>query len=77
MLIYHCNSCNAGRATEDQRSKGYTVAVQSAFASLEDMKYYDNECPAHAALKKTASGLGIPEMPLVVYVEGGPGVVPN
>jgi hypothetical protein len=39
------------------------------FANRDDMEYYDNECPAHANLKKVAAGLGLPERPLIVYFE--------
>ncbi|KAK1596864.1 stress responsive A/B barrel domain-containing protein [Colletotrichum navitas] len=40
-----------GHAAEDPRAQGFTVVSKSEFASLEDMKYYDDECAAHAALK--------------------------
>ncbi|KAK2047842.1 stress responsive A/B barrel domain-containing protein [Colletotrichum somersetense] len=40
-----------GLAAEDPRAQGFTVVSKSEFASLEDMKYYDEECAAHAALK--------------------------
>jgi hypothetical protein len=39
------------------------------------MAYYDNECPAHAELKRTVRALGcVPdgEPPLVFYHEGEP-----
>ncbi|OIW24789.1 stress responsive A/B barrel domain-containing protein [Coniochaeta ligniaria NRRL 30616] len=44
----------AGITFPDQRSQGYTIAVQSTFASKEDMAYYDNGCAAHAELKNFA-----------------------
>lgn len=47
------------------------------FASLDDMNYYDNECPTHAALKKAGAGLGVEEPPLVVYFEGTPALMVN
>jgi hypothetical protein len=47
-------SVAAGQAFEDARNQGYTVAVVSTFSSVEDMKYYDDECKAHAALKSVA-----------------------
>ncbi|RDW59072.1 hypothetical protein BP5796_11996 [Coleophoma crateriformis] len=50
-------SLAAGPTIEDQRNQGYTIAVISIFASEDDMKYYDNECEAHAALKKVAKPL--------------------
>lgn len=46
--------CVAGPAVDDARSQGYTLAAQTTFSSLDDMKYYDNECEAHAALKAVA-----------------------
>ncbi|ROT37610.1 hypothetical protein SODALDRAFT_351849 [Sodiomyces alkalinus F11] len=59
-----------GPAVEDARSKGYTVVAKTEFASLDDMRWYDNECPAHAALKKTAGSFGIgPDDILSVYFE--------
>ncbi|KAG7138799.1 Fusaristatin A biosynthesis cluster protein like [Verticillium longisporum] len=47
----------AGTAFKDQRAQGYTVAVQSMFASVEDMAYYDNECAAHAELRAFAKSV--------------------
>lgn len=38
--------------SSEKRSEGYTVAVQSTFASRADIEFYDNECPAHKELKK-------------------------
>lgn len=40
-----------GPAEADPRSQGYTLISKTEFASLDDMKYYDTDCPAHAALK--------------------------
>jgi hypothetical protein len=45
---------NGGQVLPDQRAQGFTLAVQTAFASLEDMLYYDTECEAHKALKKVS-----------------------
>ncbi|KAK4178882.1 hypothetical protein QBC36DRAFT_344225 [Triangularia setosa] len=72
-ILYAC----AGAANPDQRSNGYTVVANMKFASLDDMNYYDNECPAHAALKRAGGGLGVQEPPLVVYFEGEPALVVN
>lgn len=36
---------------------GFTAAVISQFESVEGMKYYDDECKAHAALKKVAKSV--------------------
>ncbi|OLN85745.1 hypothetical protein CCHL11_07770 [Colletotrichum chlorophyti] len=40
-----------GPAMDDPRSQGYTLVAKTEFASLEDMRYYDDECEAHNALK--------------------------
>ncbi|OHW97644.1 stress responsive a b barrel domain-containing protein [Colletotrichum incanum] len=40
-----------GPAIDDPRSQGFTVVAKTEFASLDDMKYYDDECAAHDALK--------------------------
>ncbi|QYS97885.1 Stress-response A/B barrel domain-containing protein [Trichoderma simmonsii] len=60
-------SVTAGPARPDQRAQGYTVAVFSVFASLDDMLYYDNECAAHASLKSVAKTLH--QGALMVYYE--------
>jgi hypothetical protein len=57
----------AGMAFPDQRAQGYTVAVQSTFASKEDMAYYDNGCTAHAELKGFAKS--VHQGSMVVYFE--------
>ncbi|KAF0329818.1 stress responsive a b barrel domain-containing protein [Colletotrichum asianum] len=40
-----------GPAVDDPRAQGFTIVAKTEFASLEDMKYYDDECAAHGALK--------------------------
>lgn len=62
----------AGITADPARSRGYTVVARSEFASVEDMHWYDEQCPAHAALKETARALGMPEPPLVFYHEDTP-----
>lgn len=62
-ILYVC----AGEAHDDPRSNGYTVVAKTEFASMEDMKYYDDECPAHAELKKTVTTLNVSEKPMSVY----------
>lgn len=47
-------SVKAGKAFGDERAQGYTVAVMSTFASLEDFTYYDTQCEAHKGLKAFA-----------------------
>lgn len=54
------------------RHKGYTVVLQSKFRSLDDMKYFDEECSAHQELKNAVKGMGLEELPLVAYYEGTP-----
>lgn len=44
--------------------------TQTWFANSDDMKYYDTECAAHAAVKKMAPTLGAAEPPLVLCYEG-------
>ncbi|KAL2758516.1 hypothetical protein ACRALDRAFT_1068813 [Sodiomyces alcalophilus JCM 7366] len=62
----------AGPAFEDARSKGYTIVTKTEFSSLDDMRWYDAECPAHATLKKLVGGFGIgPDDILSVYFEPG------
>lgn len=50
-------SATVGPTFDDARNQGYTLAALSVFASVEDMKYYDNECTAHAELKSVAKTL--------------------
>ncbi|PFH61701.1 hypothetical protein XA68_16501 [Ophiocordyceps unilateralis] len=40
-----------GIAEEDPRRQGFTVVSKTEFASLDDMRYYDEECVAHKGLK--------------------------
>ncbi|OHE96615.1 stress responsive A/B Barrel domain-containing protein [Colletotrichum orchidophilum] len=45
-----------GPAVDDPRTQGFTVVAKTEFASLEDMKYYDDECAAHGVLKTFVKG---------------------
>ncbi|KAK3310863.1 uncharacterized protein B0T15DRAFT_489509 [Chaetomium strumarium] len=63
-----------GIAKDDPRSRNYTVISDMWFANLDDMKYYDTECPAHAALK-TAIKEYLAEPPLVICTDGPSGLV--
>lgn len=56
----------------DPRHKGYTVVSQSKFRSMDDMKFYDEQCVAHQELKAVVRSLGPEEPPLTVYFEGEP-----
>ena len=33
------------------RGKGYTLVNMTRFKNMEDMEYYDKECPAHKKVK--------------------------
>jgi hypothetical protein len=48
-------SVNAGKAYDDQRAQGYTVAVVSVFENVDDFIYYDTNCEAHSKLKAFAA----------------------
>jgi hypothetical protein len=43
----------AGKAMPEVRSEDYTIIIKSTFKSLDDLRYYDNECPIHKGLKAT------------------------
>lgn len=60
-------SLAAGPAEPDARSQGYTLIAKSEFKNLEDMKYYDSECAAHAQLKESAKTLGVEGIMTVYY----------
>ncbi|EXF85012.1 stress responsive A/B Barrel domain-containing protein [Colletotrichum fioriniae PJ7] len=45
-----------GPAVDDPRAQGFTIVAKTEFASLEDMKYYDDECAAHGVLKSFVKG---------------------
>lgn len=44
------------------------MAVVTEFESEADMKYYDNDCEAHAKLKAVAKGM-LQGPPMMVYFE--------
>jgi hypothetical protein len=44
-------SVEANRPVNDPRTQGFNVLAQTTFSSLEDVKYYDEKCEAHASLK--------------------------
>jgi hypothetical protein len=58
---------DAGIIEDPARSKGYTVIGTTEFNSLDDMRFYDEECEDHAALKARARELGLEEPPLVAW----------
>ncbi|KAK5130731.1 hypothetical protein LTR08_001718 [Meristemomyces frigidus] len=52
----------------DPRSQGFNFIASTMFASMDDFKYYDEECAAHGKLKAWAKDkVGGP--PLVLYSE--------
>lgn len=55
-----------GPAEADPRSQGYTLVSKTEFASMEDMKYYDEECPAHGVIKSFVKELTVDGI-LTVY----------
>lgn len=61
-------SLEAGPAHEDARSQGYSFVAKSEFKTLEDMRFYDEECAAHQVLKVGAKSLGV-EGVLTIYYE--------
>ncbi|KAH7358281.1 hypothetical protein B0T11DRAFT_299362 [Plectosphaerella cucumerina] len=61
-----------GPALDDPRSKGFTLVAKTEFASLEDMRWYDSDCPAHDKLKGLVREFGIgPDDILSIYFEPG------
>lgn len=49
------NEANRVINTSEERTQGYTIAVQATFANREDVEYYDKECEAHKALRALAT----------------------
>lgn len=58
-----------GAADEDARSQGFTFVSKTEFASMDDMKYYDDGCQAHQALKDFVKGNLKPEGVMTVYFQ--------
>lgn len=56
-----------GPAEEDPRSQGYTLVSKTEFASMEDMKYYDTECPAHGEVKSLIKTLTVDGLMTVYF----------
>lgn len=50
-------SANVGPTFDDARNQGFTLAATTTFATLEDWKYYDEQCPAHGEIKTLAKTL--------------------
>ena len=61
---------------KDPRNEGYTVVSKTEFASMEDMKYYDDSCAAHEKLRVAARTLpGMAGPPMTVFFEGSQATV--
>ncbi|KAK5195056.1 hypothetical protein LTR99_002705 [Exophiala xenobiotica] len=63
----YIHNLTVGQPHQDQRAKGWNLAVKSTYESLADMEYYDKQCPAHAELKKITSPTR--EESMVVFYE--------
>ncbi|KAL6858124.1 hypothetical protein ACO1O0_005576 [Amphichorda felina] len=59
-------SMTVGPAEDDPRSQGYTLVSKSEFASMEDMRYFENECPAHGEVRSLIKALTVDGI-LTVY----------
>ena len=63
----------AGAAELDPRSQGWTVVAEARFASLADMRYYDEGDAAHATLREASKAgaliAGGPAGVLTVYFD--------
>lgn len=57
----------AGPAEEGPRTKGYTFVNKTEFASMDDMRYYESECPAHGEVKKVLGEITIDGMMTVFF----------
>lgn len=64
-------SVTANATHNDHRSNGFNFAANTVFKSLGDMKYYDDECEAHASIKGALKG-HVAGPPLVVYMDANP-----
>ncbi|KAF2224915.1 hypothetical protein BDZ85DRAFT_259305 [Elsinoe ampelina] len=58
----------AGQTAGDPRAQGYTLCLSTSFASLEDMKYYDEADEAHSNIKSLFKGK-VEAPPLMVYMD--------
>lgn len=60
-------SLEAGPSHDDPRNQGYNFVAKSEFKSLEDMRFYDEECVAHQILKEGTKPLGVQGVMTVFY----------
>jgi hypothetical protein len=66
-----------GVCEPDERSQGFDFAARFIFASLEDMKYYDWEDPAHQALKAAGRDLDVKGLQTIYFKEKLVGGIQN
>ncbi|KAK5114393.1 hypothetical protein LTR85_010215 [Meristemomyces frigidus] len=52
----------------DPRTQGFNFMASTLFASMDDFKYYDEECEAHKKLKAFAQGK-VDGPPLLLFAE--------
>jgi hypothetical protein len=57
-----------GPAHDDPRSRGFNFVCKTEFATLDDLRYYDNECAAHGQIKTLAKELEL-EGVMTVYFD--------
>ncbi|WZH40752.1 Stress-response A/B barrel domain-containing protein [Fusarium acuminatum] len=57
----------AGPVEDGPRTEGYTFVNKTEFANMEDMKYYETECPAHGEVKKVLGEITIDGMMTVFF----------
>ncbi|EYE93760.1 Dabb family protein [Aspergillus glaucus CBS 516.65] len=63
----YISNAAVGASFDDPRTHGYNLSVKMTFQSLDDMRYYDNDCEAHKALKAVA--VPVKEDLLTTYFE--------
>lgn len=57
----------AGPAEEGPRTEGYTFVNKTEFANMEDMRFYESECPAHRDVLKVLGEIKIDGMLTVFF----------
>ncbi|KAK4553103.1 hypothetical protein LTR86_009830 [Recurvomyces mirabilis] len=61
-------SLSSHKPVPDPRTSGFNLISTTKFASMDDVKYYDESCEAHQKLKDFAKGkVGGP--PMVLHLE--------
>lgn len=63
-----------GPTEDDPRRQGYTLVTKTEFGSIDDMKYYENDCPVHGAVKGVLKELTVDGIMTVFFkaqVTGG------